>query len=143
MNIMKSQPFFNAYAFPGCVIALRDKHPKTSQTERVFEKYGIMKRRIWVRRVKNANRHYLETGLCGSYDTAGIVDSELDGKPVTLFEDTELKEEPDDICLERRMIVGGKKFVISSVFPKDAHLTPTDKLLSLIDKEQETERNSF
>ncbi len=60
-----------------------------------------------------------------------------------LFEDTELKEEPDDICLERRMIVGGKKFVISSVFPKDAHLTPTDKLLSLIDKEQEAERNSF
>jgi hypothetical protein len=143
MDMMKSQSFFNAYAFPGCVIVLRDKHPKTSQTERVFEKYGIMKRRIWVRRVKNANRHYLETGLCGSYDTAGIVDSELDGKPVTLFEDTELKEEPDDICLERRMIVGGKKFVISSVFPKDAHLTPTDKLLSLIDKEQETERNSF
>ncbi|NLI12297.1 MAG: hypothetical protein GX425_06675 [Peptococcaceae bacterium] len=135
--MMKSQPFFNAYAFPGCVIVLRDKHPKTSQTERVFEKYGIMKRRIWVRRVKNANRHYLETGLCGSYDTAGIVDSELDGKPVALFEDTELKEEPDDICLERRMIVGGKKFVINSVFPKDAHLTPTDKLLSLIDKEQE------
>jgi len=143
MDMMKSQSFFNAYAFPGCVIVLRDKHPKTSQTERVFEKYGIMKRRIWVRRVKNANRYYLETGLCGSYDTAGIVDSELDGTPVALFEDTELKEEPDDICLERRMIVGGKKFVISSVFPKDAHLTPTDKLLSLIDKEQEAERNSF
>ena len=60
-----------------------------------------------------------------------------------LFEDTELKEEPDGLCLERRMMVDGKKFAVSSVFPKDAVLTPTDKLLSLIDKEQETERNSF
>lgn len=93
MDMMKSQPFFNAYAFPGCVIVLRDKHLKTLQTEKVFEKYGIMKRRIWVRKVKNANRHYLETGLCGGYDTAGIVDSELDGKPVVLFEDTALRRQ--------------------------------------------------
>ncbi len=143
MDMMKSQSFFNAYAFPGCVIVLRDKHPKTSQTERLFEKYGIMKRRVWLRRVKNLNRHYLETGICGSYDTAGLIDSKLDGTPVVLFEDTELKEEPDGLCLERRMMVGGKKFAVRSVFPKDAVSTPTDKLLALIDKEQQSERNSF
>lgn len=139
----ENQECLTAYAFSGCIIVLRDKHPKTSQAEVLFEKHGRMKRRVWLRRVKNLNRHYLETGLCSSYDTAGIVDSELDGTPVALFKDTQLKEEPDGLCLERRMMVGGKKFAVSSVFPKDATLTPTDKLLSLIDKEREAERNSF
>jgi hypothetical protein len=141
--MIKSQEFLNAYAFPGCIIVLRDNHPMAAQTEAVFEKYGKMKRRVWHRRVKNANRHYIETSIWGSYDTVGIVDRELDGTPVALFEDTKLKEEPDGICLERHMIVAGKKFAVSSVFPKDASSTPTDKLLSLIDKEQEAERNSF
>lgn len=137
---MKSvQECLTAYAFAGCVIVLRENHPKASQAKALFEKHGKMKRRIWLRRVKNANRHYLETGLLGSYNTAGIVDSELDGTPVALFGDTKLKEEPDGLCLERRMIVGGKKFAVSSVFPKDAVSTPTDKLLSLIDNEQEAE----
>ncbi len=75
----------------------------------------------------------------GNYETAGIVDRDLDGIPVPLFEDTELKEESDGLCLERHMIVGGKKFVINSVFPKNSVSTPTDKLLSLIDKEQQAE----
>ncbi|MCL6561129.1 MAG: hypothetical protein K6U74_20545 [Firmicutes bacterium] len=139
----ENQECLTAYAFRGCIIVLRNNHPKKSQTEKLFEKYGRMKKRVWLRRVKNLNRHYLETGIWGSYDTAGIVESELDGTPVALFEDTELKEEPDGLCLERRMMVDGKKFAVSSVFPKDAVLTPTDKLLSLIDKEQEAERNSF
>lgn len=139
----ENQESLTAYAFRGCIIVLRDNHPKASQAEALFEKHGRMKRRVWLRRVKNLNRHYLETGIWGSYDTAGIIDSELDGTPVALFEDTELKEEPDGLYLERRMMVGGKKFSVSSVFPKDAVSTPTDKLLSLIDKEQEAERNSI
>lgn len=138
-----NQKCLTAYAFSGCIVVLRDNHPKASQAKSLFEKHGRMKRRVWLRRVKNANRHYLETGLCGSYDTAGIVDSELDGTPVALFEDTELKEEPDSLCLERRMIVDGKRFAVNSVFPRDTALTPTDKLLTLIDKEQEADRNSF
>lgn len=48
---------------------------------------------------KNAHRHYLETGLCDSYDTTGIVDGELDGVPVALFEDTIIKKQPDGIFL--------------------------------------------
>ncbi|WP_277669112.1 hypothetical protein [Caproiciproducens galactitolivorans] len=139
----ENQECLTAYAFRGSIIVLRDNHPKVSQAEALFEKYGRMKKRVWLRRVKNLNRHYLETGIWGSYDTAGIVESELDGTPVALFEDTKLKEEPDGICLERHMIVAGKKFAVSSVFPKDASSTPTDKLLSLIDKEQKAERNSF
>jgi len=54
-----------------------------------------------------------------------------------------LKEQSDSINLERHMIVGGKKFAVTSVFSKNAVSTPTDKLLSLIDKEQAAEQKSF
>ncbi len=73
----------------------------------------------------------------GSYETAGIKDKTFNGKPIPLFEDTELKENSDSFCLERHMDIAGKKFRVSSVFPKTAAKTPTDKLLSLIDKELE------
>jgi len=102
-----------------------------------------MKKRLCTRRIEAVERHYLETGLWGCYDTAGIASEEFDGKEVLLFDDTELKEEQEQLCLERRMIVGGKKFAVCSVFPKEATATPTDKLLSLIDKELEAERNSL
>ncbi|NLK87412.1 MAG: hypothetical protein GX279_07975 [Clostridiaceae bacterium] len=115
---------------------LENGHPKIPQAEALFEKYGRMKQRLWRRRIKNPNRHYLETGIWGSYETAGIKDKTLYGKPIPLFEDTELKEQSDSICLERHMIVGGKKFAVRSVFPKAAASLPTEKLLSLIDKEQ-------
>ncbi len=35
------------------------------------------------------------------------------------------------------MEIAGKKFAVRSVFPKAAASTPTDKLISLNDKEQE------
>jgi hypothetical protein len=35
------------------------------------------------------------------------------------------------------MEIAGKKFVVRSVFPKNAASLPTDKLLSLLDKEHE------
>ena len=102
-----------------------------------------MKGRIRRRKVEDESHHYIEIGIWGSYETAGIVDNMFEGTSVLLFEDTELKEQTDSICLERHMIVGGKKFAVSSVFPKKAVSTPTDKLLTLIDKEQERERKSF
>ncbi len=132
-----NQECFAAYAFPGYILVLENGHPKIPQAEALFEKYGRMKQRLWRRRIKNPNRHYLETGIWGSYETAGIKDKTLYGKPIPLFEDTELKEQSDSICLERHMIVDGKKFAVRSVFPKAAASLPTEKLLSLIDKEQE------
>ncbi|WP_027416534.1 hypothetical protein [Aneurinibacillus terranovensis] len=143
MGMLKNQAFLNAYTFHRCIVLLGKDHTLLPKFEELSQKPGCIKRRLWLKRVKNVHRHYLETGLYGSYDTAGIIDGEFDNTPVALFEDTKLKEEPDDICLELRMIVGGKRFAVSSVFPRDATLTPTEKLLSLIDKEQDTERNSF
>ena len=137
------QECITAYVFPDYIYLLPEGHPSRPEIEEMFKKDGIQKHRVWRRKTKKESRHYIETGVWGSYETAGIKDHTLDGKPVPLFEDTELKENADRFCLERHMEIAGKRFVVSSVFSKTAASLPTDKLLSLIDKEQENERNSF
>ena len=126
-----------AYVFPDHIYLLPEGHPSRKEIEKLFKRNGIRKHRMWRRKIKEECRHYTETGVWGSYETAGIKDKTLDGKPVPLFEDTELKENTDSICLERHMEIAGKKFVVRSVFPKNAASLPTDKLLSLLDKEHE------
>ncbi|MEW6064943.1 hypothetical protein P378_16500 [Desulforamulus profundi] len=137
------QECITAYVFPEYIFLLPNGHPSRPKIEELFKEMGIRKHRLWGRKTKIESQHYIETGVWGSYETVGIKDRTLDGKPIPLFGDTELKEQSDSICLERHMIVGGKKFAVSSVFPKAAASLPTDKLLSLIDKELEKERKSF
>ena len=81
------------------------------------------------RKLKNESKHYIETGVLWSYETAEIIDS---GK-VSLFEDTEISEEIGAVFLERKMIVDGKRFAIHSIFATESCGSPTEKLLSLID----------
>jgi len=131
------QECFDAYAFPGVIITVPKGHPYIPEFDLVAKEFGGVKGRIWHRQVEDECQHYLKTNIGGSYETAGIVDTMLDNTPVPLFEDTELIEQPDSICLERHMEIAGKRFVVRSVFLKAAASTPTDKLLSLIDKEQE------
>lgn len=128
---------FDAYVFGERIILVPKGHPYTPEFDLVAKEYGGKKVRVWRRKVEDEYKHYLKTGIDGGYETAGIVDTELGNKLVPLFEDTELIEQPDSICLDRHMIVGGKKFAVRSVFPKTATKTPTDKFLSLIDKELE------
>jgi len=131
------QECITAYVFPDYIYLLPEGHPSREKIEKLFKKNGIRKHRIWRRKTEKESRHYLETGIWGSYETAGIKDMNLHGKPLPIFDDTELKEQTDSFCLERHMEIAGKKFAVSSVFPKTATVTPTDKLLTLIDKEQE------
>lgn len=131
------QECITAYVFSDHAYLIPERHPDKEKVEKMFKKNGLWKHRMWRRKTKKESRHYIETDIWGSYETAGIKDKLLDGKPVPLFDDTELKEEPDSFCLERHMDIAGKKFRVSSVFPKTAAKTPTDKLLSLIDKELE------
>ncbi len=139
LSMKPQQECITAYVFPECIYMLPEGHPSRPKIEEMFRKNGIQKHRVWCRKTKKESRHYIETGILGSYETAGIKDKTLGGKPVPLFEDTELVEQPDSICLERHMEIAGKKFAVRSVFSKAAASTPTNKLLSLIDKEQETE----
>ena len=127
-----------AYAF----LILPEDDPYIQRVDTLFQKYGRKMSYVWVCRMERLGGHYLGTGVLGSYETAGIIDRNLDGKPVSLFSDTELKSGMDGSYLERRMMVGGKRFVVHSVFPKDAAMTPTDKMLELIDAQMKKEAHS-
>lgn len=94
---------------------------------------------IYENNIQYPEPYYLETGILGAYETTWLKAGELNGNFVPLFEDTQLTEQPDTLSLERRMVVDGRTFSVSSVFPKDAAATPTDKLLSLIDREPKNE----
>lgn len=137
------QECITAYIFPEYIYLLPDGHSSRPKIKEMFKEKGIKQHRLWRRETKTITRYYIETGVFGGYETAGIKDKMLDGKPIPLFEDTELIEQPDSLYLERHMEIAGKRFSVSSVFPKTAASLPTEKLLSLIDKEQEKERKSF
>ena len=64
-----------------------------------------------------------------------------DGGVETLFRDSTAKWEGDDLTRQRAMLVGGKCFLVTSVFPGGASATPTDKLLRLIDTKLEREHH--
>ena len=131
------QEYVNAYGFPGCILLFHNSHSRADQIRELFIKYGRMKMRLWPRRVRDVRNKYIETGVLGSYDTVRITDKDWNGMPVPMFEDTELKEDCGNVRLERRMVVGGKRFIVSSVFPDSSTLTTTDKMLSLIEKADE------
>ncbi len=134
-SLKPQQNRITAYIFPEFICLLTDRHPSRPKIEEMFKEKGIRRHRLWGRKTKKESEHYIETGIWGGYETAGIKDITHDGRPIPLFEDTELKEQPDSIYLERHMEIAGKKFDVRSVFPKAATSLPTDKLLSLIDKD--------
>ena len=63
-----NQKCFNAYAFHKCILILPDKHIQMPEIEDVFQKKGIMKKRVWSREIKNPDQHYIETSILGSYE---------------------------------------------------------------------------
>ncbi|MEI3083484.1 MAG: hypothetical protein V8S85_05550 [Oscillospiraceae bacterium] len=50
--------------------------------------------------------------------------------------------EEDCITKQREMLIGSKRFCITSVFPAESCATPTEKLLACIDAELEKEAHS-
>ena len=79
-----------------------------------------------------------ETGILGAYETVEVEwDEEKDGKCAPCFEDTLVVFHPEQTHTERTMDIKGRRFRIRSVLPTDTEITPTDKLLALIDTELE------
>jgi hypothetical protein len=84
----------------------------------------------------------METGMLGTYHPESAVDKK-DGKTVTtLFRDTVHKVTENEVTRERRMLIDGRVYRITSVFLPDASVTPTDKLLSVIDADLEKETHT-
>lgn len=86
---------------------------------------------------------YRDTGMLGGYDPDGALLRETEsGEVLTSFRDTSYQHQDDHIINQREMLIGGKVFHVTSVFPMDATATPTVKLLSLIDTDLKKEAHS-
>ena len=77
---------------------------------------------------------YRDTGMLGGYcpEHAFLRDAG-NGAVVTSFRDASYWQREDHMVSERDILIGGKAFHVTSVFPAEGSATPTDKLLSLID----------
>ena len=86
---------------------------------------------------------YRDTGILGGYmpECAKLRQTE-DGDVATVFRDTTTCMEEDCITKQREMLIGGRRFCITSVFPSEPSATPTEKLLACIDAELEKEAHS-
>ena len=86
---------------------------------------------------------YRETGMLGRYDPdRAMLQKTKKGEVLTSFRDTCYQHQDDHMINQREMLIGGKVFHVTSVFPMAATATPTDKLLSLIDKDLKKEAHS-
>lgn len=86
---------------------------------------------------------YRDTGMLGGYNPNGALLRETEsGEVLTSFRDISYQHQDDHIINQREMLIGGKVFHVTSVFPMDATATPTDKLLSLIDTDLKKEAHS-
>lgn len=92
---------------------------------------------------KTIARHYLETGILGAYETAEVDwDEEKEGRYAPCFNDATVLWDKERTSTTRMMDIEGRRFRIRSFFPTDTDVTPTDKLLTLIDTELEKETQS-
>ena len=86
---------------------------------------------------------YRDTGMLGAYHPeAAVLRSSEDGGVVTVFRDTRYEITDSGLLRERDMLIRGKVFRVTSIFPDATTTTPTDKMLALIDSELEKERHS-
>ena len=86
---------------------------------------------------------YRDTDVLGSYHPEMAVLREQNGGEVmTMFRDTEYRQQEQHMECRREMIIRDKVFHVTSVFPAEAVATPTDKLLSLIDAKLAAQRHS-
>ena len=86
---------------------------------------------------------YRDTGVLGSYrPERSILRRTEDGAVENNFRDTTTCMEEDCITKQREMLIGGRRFCITSVFPAEPSATPTDKLIACIDAELEKEAHS-
>ena len=77
---------------------------------------------------------YRDTGMLGGYcPEHAILRDGGDGTVTTSFRDAAYWQRDGRMVSERDMLIGGKAFHVTSVFPGEVSVTPTDKLLSLID----------
>ena len=86
---------------------------------------------------------YRDTGILGGYrPEQGILRRTEDGNVESSFRDAATLADTDCVTRKREMLIGSKRFCITSVFPAEPSATATDKLLAYIDAELKKEAHS-
>ena len=86
---------------------------------------------------------YRDTGILGGYrPEQGILRRTEDGNVESSFRDAATLADTDCVTRQREMLIGSRRFCITSVFPAEPSATATDKLLAYIDAELKKEAHS-
>lgn len=87
-------------------------------------------------------KEYLTTERMGAYyPEKAVVKKSENGVTRALYRDSCYTIDDVNYTRERIMIIKGKRFIISSVFPVESTLTATDKMLELIDADMNKKMN--
>ena len=82
---------------------------------------------------------YIRTGMLGTYHPESAMVRQLENGSVdTVFNDIT----QTDFTWDRKMLIEGRVFHVTSVFAGEPSATPTEKLLALIDTELAKESHS-
>ena len=93
--------------------------------------------------MKKDYEEYRDTGVLGGYHPEmAVLREQRSGEILTTFRDTNYQQREDRLESQRKMLIRGKVFLVTSVFPSEAIATPTNKLLSLIDAELSDQSHS-
>lgn len=86
---------------------------------------------------------YRDTGVLGSYrPERGILRRTEDGAVESNFRDTVTWADANRVTRQREMLIGSRRFCITSVFPAEPSATATDKLLAYIDIDAELKKEA-
>lgn len=85
--------------------------------------------------MKSDYEEYKETGMIGAYYPERAILRSYESGVLTTYRDCAHRINDDSYTSERTMVVNGKTYLVTSVFPLESTATPTDKMLSYIDSE--------
>lgn len=81
---------------------------------------------------------YMETGILGGYIPERVIGFREEDKVTPTFRDAAYWETENGAELHREMVVGGRRFLIRSIFSAaETAKTPTEQMLQIIDSDLE------
>ncbi len=85
--------------------------------------------------MKSDYEEYKETEMIGAYYPERAILRNGENGVLTIYRDCYHRITADSFTRERTMVVNGKTYLVTSVFPLEPSATPTEKMLSFIDSE--------
>lgn len=81
-------------------------------------------------------QRYMDSGVLGGYAPERVVGFQMEDKITPIYRDTTYHETENGIELCRQMIVGGRCFLVRSIFSaSEKAKTPTEQMLQIIDSD--------